>query len=397
MRCRLTFTGALCLALGLGLLLAAEAGAEPQDERFTWHPSVTITGVADDQPHLEESSPARVGAWLVPNVELGYRGDAFVLGADLGADLRRYLDDDSLAEEFWRVSGWGEVGIVPGLTLRMSDRFEPTPEWIAAPADATSNLIQTNQLRSELRYWMELPGKRELLATVGGGYLTGERFTAVLLRDNGQVAVRNHFRPDRVEATGTLEFQNPLGGDGRTSAYVRSQIRYRSFDASSVASHGEVGILAGLRTRRFRNVELDVAAGWGVISFDNRDPVQRFLGEGRMRVRLPNDWIWRVSAANRFVADVSGNNFVETTGRTGVERYFGESTSVSAAVFISRLENDAWDTDSNLFGGAEFRVQQRISRRTQLALTYRYWRNAGDFSADDFDQNRLALELTYRH
>jgi hypothetical protein len=31
-----------------------------------------------------------------------------------------------------------------------------------------------------------------------------------------------------------------------------------------------------------------------------------------------------------------------------------------------------------------------------VAITYRYWDNAGDFSSDDFNQDRVALEIFYR-
>jgi hypothetical protein len=285
-------------------------------------------------------------------------------------------------DRLWKASVW--VTGCPG-----------TPERIASPADETSNLFQANQLDATVRYWKELPGRREVLFDLRGTYFTGKRIDALLLTDGGGIVLQDDFRPNHLEGAAKLEFQNPVGE--RSAVYVRGQFRYRTFSESQVTDHSDMTLMAGLRTRYFRNIEIDVAGGWGLISFDSRDNVQRFVGEGSLRYRLPNGWTWRVSGANRFVADVSGNNFVETTGRMSLQRYFGQLTSVSAAVFASRLENDAWDTERNWFGGAELRVSQRLGRRTDLAVTYRYWLNRGDYSFDDFDQNRLALELSYRY
>jgi hypothetical protein len=139
-----------------------------------------------------------------------------------------------------------------------------------------------------------------------------------------------------------------------------------------------------------------VAGGYGIVLFDRDRNLQRFVGEGSFRYRLPNGWTWWISSANRFVAEITGNQFVETTGRMGVQKYFGESLALSAALFLSRFENDAWDLPENLFGGAELRAEYGIARRTRVALTYRYWENEGDLSFDDFHQNRVALELSYR-
>jgi hypothetical protein len=154
--------------------------------------------------------------------------------------------------------------------------------------------------------------------------------------------------------------------------------------------------MMGARSRYFRNIEIDVAAGFGMVAFKSNDDLYRFVGEGSLRYRLPNGWALRASAANRFVSDLPGNVFVETTGRLGIEKHFGEMISASVAAFISRLENEAWNVPKNLFGGAEFRIQSRIGRHTVVAITYRYWDNAGDFSMDDFNQDRVAIEFFYR-
>lgn len=382
-------------AIGAAVLAwSGTALGEDDPQRFSWHASLGVAAVADDDPHLGQDGGSTVGVWIAPNLELGYRADAVEIQAELGADLRRYLDEDSLSEDFARLSVSAEAGIFPGLTVRLADAFIPRPETIAAPADETSNLLQTNQLDLEVRYWRELPKKREILLSLHGTHFSGQDFDATLLTDGGGFFVQKDFDPEHLEAEIVAEFQNPL--EERSAWYVRGQGRYRSFDETAVTDHGDISIMLGIRTRRFRNIELDFAAGWGVIYFAERDNVQRFVGEGSLRLRRASGWTWVVSAANRFVADLSGNNFVETTGRMGVEKYLGDDTQFSGAVFFSRLENDAWETDSNLFGGVELRGIHRLGRTTEISLTYRHWRNAGQFSSDDFEQNRLVLELVYR-
>ena len=392
------------IAVSALLIWVSVAAAEDQESRFTYHPSLLITVVGDDDPYLEERNDGAFGSWIAPNLELGYRADFYELQADLGADIRRYVDESDLSEEFYRAIVNGEIGVLPGLSLRVSDAFSPQPERVSSPADATRNLQQTNQVDAEIRYWRELPGRRELLMTFRGTQFIGEDFNAVRLTDGGGAVTHLDFEPDHWEGASELELQTPFGE--RNSLYARSEFEYRTYSESAVADRGEFTILIGARTRRFRNVEIDVAVGYGMVAFESRDDLHRFVGEGSLRYRLPNGWTWRVSAANRFVTDLPGNVFVETTGRMGIEKHFGEMISASVSAFISRLENDAWNVRKNLFGGAEFRIQSRIGRHTVVAITYRYWDNAGDFwywdnartsmLKDDFNQDRVALEFFYR-
>ena len=383
------------IAVGALLTWASVATAEDQESPFTIHPSMLITLVGDDDPYLEERNDGAFGIWLAPNLELGYRADFFELQADLGADLRRYVDESDLSEEFYRAIVNGEVGILPGLTLRVSNAFSSQAERVSSPADATRNLQQTNQVDAEFRYWRELPGRRELLMTFRGSYFIGEDFNALLFTDGPGVISHLDFEPDHWEGATKLELQTPFGE--RNSLYARSEFEYRTYSEFQVPDRGEFTILAGMRTRHFRNVEIDVAVGYGMVTFESSDDLHRFVGEGSLRWRLPEGWTWRVSAANRFVSDLAGNVFVETTGRMGIEKHFGELISASVAAFVSHLENEAWNNvPKNLFGGAEFRIQSRVGRHTMVAVTYRYWENAGDFPMDDFSQNRVALEIFYR-
>ncbi len=396
-------------AVGALLVCAAAAFAEEQESRFTYHPSLLITLVGDDDPYLEERQIERapsgarilearndgaVGAWVAPNLELGYRADFYELRADLGADIRRYADEGGLSEEFYRAVFDGELGLLPGLTVRVSNAFEPHSERVSSPADESRNLQQANQLDAEIRYWKELRGRRELLLALRGTHFVGEDFNALLFTDNGGALTHADFEPDHWEGAVKLELQTPFGK--RSSLYARSQLEFRTYAEAEVPDRGEFAILFGARSRYIRNLEIDVAAGYGMVAFKSNDDLHRVVGEGSLRYRLPGGWALRASGANRFVSDLSGNVFVETTARRGIEKHFGEMLSASVAAFVSRLENDAWSLSKNLFGGAEFRIQSRIGRHTKVALTYRYWENAGNFSMDDFDQNRVALEFFYR-
>jgi hypothetical protein len=393
------------IAVSALLIWASVAAAEDQASRFTYHPSLLITLLGDDQPYLEQRDTGAFGTWIAPNLELGYRADFYELQADLGADVRRYVDDGGdLSEEFYRAIVNGEIGVLPGLTLRASNAFSPQPERVSSPADATRNLQQTNQVNAEVRYWKELPGRRELLMAFRGTQFIGEDFNAIRLTDGGGAVTHLDFEPDHWEGASQLELQTPFGE--RSSLYARSEFEYRTYSESAVPDREEFAILVGARSRYFRNVEIDVAAGFGMVAFESNDDLHRFVGEGSLRYRLPNGWTLRASAANRFVTELSGNVFVETTGRMGIEKHFGEMISASVSAFISRLENDAWNVRKNLFGGAEIRIQSRIGRHTVVAITYRYWENAGDFwywdrnrarmLTDDFDQDRVAIEFFYR-
>ncbi len=392
------------IAVSALLIWSSAAAAEDQESRFTNQPSILITMVGDDDPYLDKRTGGAFGVWIAPNLDLGYRADFYELQASLGADIRRYADESDLSDEFYRAIVNGEIGVLPGLTLRVSNDFSPQPERISSPADATRNLQQTNQVDAEIRYWRELPGRRMLLMTFRGTQFVGEEFNTVRLTDGGGAVTHLDFEPDHWAGASQLELQAPFGE--RTSLYARSEFEYRTYSESEVPDRGEFTILFGARSRYFRNLEIDVAAGYGMVAFQSNDDLHRFVGEGSLRVRLPNGWALRASAANRFVTELSGNVFVETTGRMGIEKHFGEMISASVSAFISRLENDAWNVRTNLFGGAEFRIQSRIGRHTVVAITYRYWDNAGDFwywdrtgsemLKDDFNQDRVALEFFYR-
>ena len=101
------------IAAAVLLLTASGAHAEGENRRFSIHPSIRTLAVASDNLYLEKGNTDKGGGfWIQPNLEMDYRGRIFELGADLGADLRRYPGESQLNEEFWRASGFVEVGLL---------------------------------------------------------------------------------------------------------------------------------------------------------------------------------------------------------------------------------------------------------------------------------------------
>jgi hypothetical protein len=383
---------ASALLLSSAFPARAEQGsaAETERNRFSFHPSIRITAAADDNVHLRDGDTRRdAGAFFFPRVELGYQGRWFDLGADLGADIRRYIDGDSPNDEFFRMSGFAEFGLLPGLTVRFSDAYVPTPVDLGKPEDHAANLVQTNRTAASFRYWRELPGDREMLVSLQGTRLGSESFSA----DVGNGVVDDDFHADFWEAALVGEIQNPLSD--RASAFLRTHVRYRTFDDSSASDFGDIAVLIGVRTHGFRNVDFDVAAGYGRLAFDSGGR-NRFLGQANLRYRTPGGTVLRLSFQNRNTVDIVGNDFIETTAKIGVERRYGERTAASVDLFLSRFDNEIWSTGANLFGGVEASIRRQLSRRTQLALNYRYWDNGGDYGIDDFRQNRVSLVFSYR-
>lgn len=380
-----------------GLLLAAPAArAEDEGHRYSLHPSLRLVGVADDNAYLDDDDrDGAVGVWIQPGLEAGYRGRWLELGTDVGADIRRYPGEPSLDDEFWRAVTFAELGLLSGLTARISDTFVPQPVQLGRPEGETENLVQTHRLEGRLRYWRELPRARELELGVSGTRFLGESFAADVLDSDGSRIVDAHFRPDYWEGAGYAEVQNPLGR--QTSVFVRGQAQYRAFDDAPRSDHLDASLLAGMRSRRFKDLELELAGGWGLLHFDRGDSRNRFLAEGSLLQRLPRGWSWRAAAHHRFSEDLTGDEFIETTLRLGLEKRLGARTAAELSLFGTRFESEHKDRRENLFAGVEVELRRQLMRRLQAKIRYRHWRNAGDYEFDDFYQNQIALELAYRY
>ena len=381
----------------MATLMGATPGAaeEGEERRFSWRPSLRVTGVYDDNVFFEDDGEEDdAGLWLKPRVELDYRAPAFELGADLSAELRRYASNSSLNDAYLRLKGFAEAGLLPGLTARLANAYVPHARQLGAPETDSNNLVQSNRTDAELRYWRELPRGREIEVGLRGTRFFSESYAADVPAGNGGTVVDRNFHANYWEGAGYAEVQSPLFRHVRT--FLRAQLRQRVFDDTGRTDFRDASLLAGIRKEWVRDLSLDVAGGYGLVDRDEGDNESRFLGRAALEYRTDSGWRFDLSLRNQFSADLAGNDFVDTTGRLEVEKHFGTRTAALASFFVTRLENDSWDADQNLYGGAEIELRRKLSRSTQLSLSYRYWQNGGDYELDDFQQNRVALEFTYR-
>jgi len=380
----------------LAFLGSAAHAAEGEPGYFSWRPSLRASLVADDNVFYEEDGASgSLGFWLAPRLELGYRTGAVELGADLGVDVRQYVDHSSaLSAELFRAIGWGEIGLRPGLSLRLSNAFVPQPVRLGLPEDEAANQVQTNRLDAGLHWWRELPGRREVEAGLLASYFRSEEYSEVVPLEGGGFGVDDDFRADYVQSLGFVEFQSPLGE--RTSTYLRGQVAYRAFSERSAADHSNFSLLFGVRSSRWEGLDLALAAGVGVLGFDSFADALRALGELSLGYRLSSGWRFSLAARHLMTPNLAGDDAMESTGQLGVEKRFGAATAVSLRLFVTRFDGDLGADAANLFGGTELRIRRQVTRRLQLALSHRYWRNRGAFEQDDFSQNRIALELDFR-
>jgi hypothetical protein len=386
-------TAAAMLALAAPRVRAQEG----EEQRLTLHPSIQVSAVLDSNPYFldRDADPdMEVGGWIYPRLEVAYRTYELDLGADLGAEIRRTIGESSLGDELYRLSGFAELGLLPGLSVRISDAYVPHPARLGRPPDDVWNLLQTNRADLSLRYWRELPQSRELELGIRATHFASEHFPAELPGAGGGAVIAPGFRPNFWQGAAHFEFQSPLGR--LDSAYLLGQGGYRAFSDGGRSDHANFSLLLGLRSRRLENAELEVAAGYGLIAFDSLRNQHSVLGNASLQYQFPRGWSGQVSVANAFASNLFGNEVVETTGRIGLEKYFGEHTAAEAGVFIARFEDEALDRDESVYGGADIELRRDLTRHSAISLAYRYWRSDGDDADDDFSQHRLLLQFTYR-
>jgi hypothetical protein len=386
---------ACAAAVALALAAPPVRGDEGEDRKLTLHPSIQVSVVTDDNPYLQDGDgEIEVSGWVYPRFEVGYHTRALDLGADLGVEVRQTIGESSLGDELYRLSAFAELGLLPGLSVRISDAYVPYPTRLGRPPDDAWGLLQANRADLSLRYWRELPQSREMELGIRATHFASERFPAELPGGGGTVVIDPGFRPNFWQGAAHFEVQGPLGR--RDSAYLLGQVGYRDFNDSRRSDHANLSLLLGLRSRRLKHAVIEIAAGYGLIAFDSLSDQQSFLGNASLEYQFPRGWSGRISAANAFGANLFGNEVVETTGRIGLEKRFGERTAAEASVFVARFEDEALDRDQSLYGGAEIELRRDLSRHSALSLTYRYWRSDGDDAGDDFRQNRIVLQFTYR-
>jgi hypothetical protein len=387
-------------ALALLLIAPAFATAARADEGatrpFTWRPAFDTRSVYDSNAFLREDRDGDVGIWMVPRVELDYRSTIGSVGADLGVEIPRYFDNSKLNDAYWRMKGYGELGLWPGVTLRVTDHFTPQPIMLGMPDDSPSNLAQANRVNLELALWRELPGGRELRGGVVGTRFDSENFPTLV--PNGaadEPVMDDDFRPSFTEQSAYAEVRNPIFGEGH-ALFARGRIRNRMMDAISEGDHYDVGGLLGYEGR-IKKVDIELAGGAGVL-----DP--RGMGSDVHALALANlGWRhersglrFRAGFHHQVTPDLLGKAFIDTTGRLSVERFFGLRTAATVTGFMSQLDSNTLD-DTNLFGGVEVGLRRQISRAFQISVAYRFWDNGGDFDADDFQQHQATVGFSYRH
>ena len=385
----------LAALVALAAPWAAVAETEPQ--RFTWHPKIELTGIASDNlRHDENDREEDLGGWISPGLELAYRDVGWEVGVDAAADLRRYVETSGLAEEFGRVAAWAEVGLMPGLSLRITDDYEPLPRRLGVPEDDTSNLVQANRAAAALVYVRELEGGRELQLGLSGARLDGDDFTTLVPAGDGATAVADRFETDYWEGAAHAELGTPMGE--RTTAFFRSDYRYRAWEESGRADYSDVQVQLGVRSRRIRDVELSLSAGYGYVGYAGKGDTHAAVGEASLLHHLPAGFRWRASVGQRLAPDLLGNDFVELGARLGVEKRFGNDTQASIDGFFTRLDESSFARAGiDLFGGVEVKVDHQLTERAAVSLAYRHWNNGGSDDLTDFAQNRLALRVGYRY
>jgi hypothetical protein len=380
----------------LALLVVPAAHAAPKSRGLRVRPEVQTLFVWDDNVYLDESDEDDFAVGVAPRVRIDAERERWRAGADLGADLRWYVENSELSEDFWRVSAWGEVEPIDGLTLRVADHYVPQPVTLGRPEDETANLRQSNTLLAEARYWRDL--KRETSLEVGARAtrFTTEPFTGTVDADGDGVPeeVRG-LESDYFGSQAWTELRYDLGR-GRV-AFGRVDLVQRSYDEIDSADYVEAGAVVGLRTPIGRRIRLEVAAGWGFLDFAELPDDDRLLGRAELRWDAGRGWSVGLSLLQRLTGDATGTDFGETSARLDVEKLLGRRTSIRAAAWWSWFdEGGAQSRDDRVFA-VEVMVRRRLTRRFETFLAWRRWENRGDFDADDFTQNRVTLGLAYRY
>lgn len=386
---------AFCTLLAL-IAAASPAFGEGEEDRFSWHPSVAAGNFWEDNPLLEDGgSGDDVGFSILPRLELGWNGPGLELGADLGVELRRYIDESSLDDEWYRMRAFGEVGLLPGLIVRVSDAYVPEPRQLGLPPDSSVNLLQTNRSDAEIRYWHGLPWSSEVEVGVRGTYFLSDGFDAAIPLDGGGFAIDDDFHADFWQGSAFLQAQTSLGR--LSSLFLMGQVGYRDFQDGDRSDHLDTSVMVGLRSQRFRSLELEVAIGYGRISFDRLSDEQAVVGRGSVRWRLPGGWTWRLEGSNDFASNLVGNEVFEARGEIGLEKELGEHATASLAGFVARFDDEALDVGEDLYGGLEAEIAYRFNQGVRVGLTYQYWINRGDADLDDYEYNTVGLRFSYRY
>jgi len=384
-------------ALLLAALLLCPTSVHAEDQRglFTWHPSLRVTGVADDNVRFSESDrDGSVGVWLAPRLELAYQAPILAVGADVGVDFRHYRDERSpVSDLLYRAVGWGEVGLGHGLSARVSNAFVPQAVRLGRPEDDTANLMQTNRVDADLSWRRELAGGRELAAGIVGTHFLSDDYREAVALPGGGFAIDPEFEPSYAQGLVFAELQSPVGE--RTETFVRGQAARREFGRIAGGDHTRTSLLLGVRSRRFAGLDLEAAGGGGALFFEDRDG-WRALGRLAARYRFDLGLSLWATARHLSTPDLAVEPTHQTSLELGLEQRFGPATAFEARIRATRFVGDARASGANLFGAAHLSVRRQLTEQIQVGVHYRHWRNAGGVGLDDFRQNRVGVEVAYR-
>ncbi|MBW2268240.1 MAG: hypothetical protein JRH16_06665 [Deltaproteobacteria bacterium] len=380
----------------LGLLLApARAQADGPEAGFWWSPSLRLTSVIDDNVYsTKKNTSGDIGFWTAPRVELGYRTAALEVGADVGVDVRQYIDENKEAsDELVRAVGWAEVGLARGFRVRVSNAYVPQGVVLGMPEDDTLNTLQTNRADAALNWSHALASGRSLSAGLVGTHFLSESYSEAVPAGGGFV-IDPSFHGDFLQGLVFAQVDSPIAE--RTRLWARTEASYRDLSEFSSADHANLFFSFGVESERWLGVELEAAVGGGTLFFDALGTSYRVEGRVRALRRFDNGLSVWLGGRYLHTPDLTGHEIDESRGELGFEQRFGSATALRVRGFLTHYDAPMMGGGSNLFGGGELSLRRQLTRRSQIAVVYRHWSNTGSFAADDFSQNRVGLELGFR-
>ena len=200
---------------------------------------------------------------------------------------------------------------------------------------------------------------------------------------------------DYWDARGWAEARYELGRE--REVFARLSAARRTFPSFETADFVEYFGTLGTRSQITPRIRLELGLGWGVLDFDDQGSESRFVAELGLTYQLPRDWRLRVAGGRTLSSDVAGTDFAETNARLEVRKALGRRTTVIATAFWSDFDNNAVAQAQNEVVAGELRLERQITPRVRADLSYRRWKNMGDFESDDFTQNRVILGLVFTY
>jgi hypothetical protein len=285
------------------------------------------------------------------------------------------------------------VELARGFSVRVSDAYVPQGVRLGFPEDDTLNTVQTNRAEASLDWSRELTSGRSFSAGLVGTHFLSEKYSEAVPSGGGPV-IDPSFRGDFLQGLVFMQVDSTIAE--RTRLWARTQASYRDFSEFSDADHTNLSLLIGVESERWFGMELEAAVGGGTLFFNGLGTGYRVVGRARALRRFETGLSVWLSGRYLRTPDLTGGEINESRGELGFEQRFGSATALRVRGFITHYDAPLLGGGANLFGGGEFSLRRQLTRRTQIGLVYRYWQNGGSFAADDFNQNRVGLELGFK-